>query len=157
MPPTVLHAHSQFLSLSLRMVWRPVYFVDLPLLVSSLLAPSRPPGNISWKVDGSWVTVRWDHVKSMDNESTVLGYKVSDTLCHPTLRLSLKMCVCVGLTIPICMSPEYLLRFSHLSQRYHIFSYLWGKTLINEWPNVVWEENMCRPLWKTRPTTFWAR
>uniref|UniRef100_A0A8C1HXG4 Contactin 2 n=1 Tax=Cyprinus carpio carpio TaxID=630221 RepID=A0A8C1HXG4_CYPCA len=90
----------------------PVYFVDLPLLVSSLLAPSRPPGNISWKVDGSWVTVRWDHVKSMDNESTVLGYKVSDTLCHPTLRLSLKMCVCVGLTIPICMSPEYLLRFS---------------------------------------------
>uniref|UniRef100_A0A8C2CSD3 Contactin 2 n=1 Tax=Cyprinus carpio TaxID=7962 RepID=A0A8C2CSD3_CYPCA len=86
--------------------------------------PSRPPGNISWKVDGSWVTVRWDHVKSMDNESTVLGYKVSDTLCHPTLRLSLKMCVCVGLTIPICMSPEYLLRFSHLSQRYHIFSYL---------------------------------
>uniref|UniRef100_A0A8C1P8R1 Contactin 2 n=1 Tax=Cyprinus carpio TaxID=7962 RepID=A0A8C1P8R1_CYPCA len=38
--------------------------------------PSRPPGNISWKVDGSWVTVRWDHVKSMDNESTVLGYKV---------------------------------------------------------------------------------
>uniref|UniRef100_A0A8C2A954 Contactin 2 n=1 Tax=Cyprinus carpio TaxID=7962 RepID=A0A8C2A954_CYPCA len=38
--------------------------------------PSRPPGNVSWKVDGSWVTVRWDHVKSMDNESTVLGYKV---------------------------------------------------------------------------------
>uniref|UniRef100_A0A8C2AA82 Contactin 2 n=1 Tax=Cyprinus carpio TaxID=7962 RepID=A0A8C2AA82_CYPCA len=85
--------------------------------------PSRPPGNVSWKVDGSWVTVRWDHVKSMDNESTVLGYKVSDTLCHPTLRLSLKMCVCVGLTIPICMSPEYLLRFSHLSQRQDIISF----------------------------------
>lgn len=97
--------------------------MDLTLLVSSLLAPSRPPGNISWKVDGSWVTVRWDHVKSMDNESTVLGYKVSDTLCHPTLRLSLKMCVCVGLTIPICMSPEYLLRFSHLSQRQDIISF----------------------------------
>lgn len=45
---------------------------------SSFLAPNRPPGNISWKVDGSWVTVRWDHVKSMDNESAVLGYKVSD-------------------------------------------------------------------------------
>uniref|UniRef100_A0A673FRF3 Contactin-2-like n=1 Tax=Sinocyclocheilus rhinocerous TaxID=307959 RepID=A0A673FRF3_9TELE len=38
--------------------------------------PNRPPGNVSWKVDGSWVTVRWDHVKSMDNESAVLGYKV---------------------------------------------------------------------------------
>uniref|UniRef100_A0A8C2BK62 Contactin 2 n=1 Tax=Cyprinus carpio TaxID=7962 RepID=A0A8C2BK62_CYPCA len=38
--------------------------------------PNRPPGNISWKIVGSWVTVRWDHVKSMDNESAVLGYKV---------------------------------------------------------------------------------
>uniref|UniRef100_A0AAR2KVT5 Contactin 2 n=1 Tax=Pygocentrus nattereri TaxID=42514 RepID=A0AAR2KVT5_PYGNA len=38
--------------------------------------PNRPPGNVSWKTDGSWVTVRWDHVKSMDNESTVQGYKV---------------------------------------------------------------------------------
>ncbi|KAA0707726.1 Contactin-2 Axonal glycoprotein TAG-1 [Triplophysa tibetana] len=39
-------------------------------------APNRPAGNISWKVAGSWVTVRWDQVKSMDNESAVLGYKV---------------------------------------------------------------------------------
>ncbi|XP_065097401.1 contactin-2 [Paramisgurnus dabryanus] len=38
--------------------------------------PNRPPGNVSWKVSGSLVTVRWDHVKSMDNESAVLGYKV---------------------------------------------------------------------------------
>ncbi|XP_051958058.1 contactin-2-like [Xyrauchen texanus] len=38
--------------------------------------PNRPPGNVSWKVDGSLVTVRWDHVKSLDNESAVLGYKV---------------------------------------------------------------------------------
>uniref|UniRef100_A0A4W5QLK0 Contactin 2 n=1 Tax=Hucho hucho TaxID=62062 RepID=A0A4W5QLK0_9TELE len=38
--------------------------------------PNRPPGNVSWKTDGSWVTVRWDHVKTLDNESAVLGYKV---------------------------------------------------------------------------------
>ncbi|XP_056128734.1 contactin-2 [Lampris incognitus] len=38
--------------------------------------PNRPPGNVSWKTDGSWVTVRWDHVKAMHNESAVLGYKV---------------------------------------------------------------------------------
>uniref|UniRef100_A0AAY4CNZ4 Contactin 2 n=1 Tax=Denticeps clupeoides TaxID=299321 RepID=A0AAY4CNZ4_9TELE len=38
--------------------------------------PNRPPGNISWKIDGSWVTVRWDQVAAMDNESAVLGYKV---------------------------------------------------------------------------------
>uniref|UniRef100_A0A8C8HBR2 Contactin 2 n=1 Tax=Oncorhynchus tshawytscha TaxID=74940 RepID=A0A8C8HBR2_ONCTS len=37
--------------------------------------PNRPPGNVSWKTDGSWVTVRWDHVKTLDNESAVLGYK----------------------------------------------------------------------------------
>ncbi|KAG5835440.1 hypothetical protein ANANG_G00244030 [Anguilla anguilla] len=38
--------------------------------------PSRPPGNVSWKTDGSWVTVRWDRVKALKNESAVLGYKV---------------------------------------------------------------------------------
>uniref|UniRef100_A0A6Q2XPU7 Contactin 2 n=1 Tax=Esox lucius TaxID=8010 RepID=A0A6Q2XPU7_ESOLU len=38
--------------------------------------PDRPPANVSWKTDGSWVTVRWDHVKALDNESAVLGYKV---------------------------------------------------------------------------------
>ncbi|XP_048878465.1 contactin-2 [Brienomyrus brachyistius] len=38
--------------------------------------PNRPPGNVSWRTDGSWVTVMWDHVKAMKNESAVLGYKV---------------------------------------------------------------------------------
>ncbi|KAM6980111.1 contactin-2 [Aplochiton taeniatus] len=38
--------------------------------------PNRPPGNVSWKTDGSSVTVRWDQVKAMHNESAVLGYKV---------------------------------------------------------------------------------
>uniref|UniRef100_A0A4W6E7W3 Contactin-2 n=1 Tax=Lates calcarifer TaxID=8187 RepID=A0A4W6E7W3_LATCA len=38
--------------------------------------PNRPPGNVSWKTDGSGVLVRWDHVKAMHNESAVLGYKV---------------------------------------------------------------------------------
>lgn len=40
-------------------------------------APNRPPGNVSWKAQGSLVTVRWDPVTAMHNESTVLGYKVS--------------------------------------------------------------------------------
>ncbi|XP_070815011.1 contactin-2 [Chaetodon trifascialis] len=38
--------------------------------------PNRRPGNVSWRTDGSWVTVRWDHVTAMHNESAVLGYKV---------------------------------------------------------------------------------
>ncbi|KAF0035476.1 hypothetical protein F2P81_013234 [Scophthalmus maximus] len=38
--------------------------------------PNRPPGNVSWRTDGSLVIMRWDHVKAMHNESAVLGYKV---------------------------------------------------------------------------------
>lgn len=38
--------------------------------------PNRPPGNVSWKTDGSWVTVRWDPVRALHNESAVSGYKV---------------------------------------------------------------------------------
>lgn len=51
-----------------------LFFVELHL---SIAAPNRRPGNVSWKTDGSWVTVRWDHVRAMHNESAVLGYKVS--------------------------------------------------------------------------------
>lgn len=43
----------------------------------SIPAPNRHPGNVSWKADGSWVTLRWDQVTAMHNESAVLGYKVS--------------------------------------------------------------------------------
>ncbi|XP_046880541.1 contactin-2 [Hypomesus transpacificus] len=38
--------------------------------------PNRPPGNVSWKTEGSWVTVRWDPVRALHNESAVSGYKV---------------------------------------------------------------------------------
>lgn len=38
--------------------------------------PNRPPANVSWRTDASWVTVRWDPVTAKDNESAVLGYKV---------------------------------------------------------------------------------
>uniref|UniRef100_A0A8C6MAL2 Fibronectin type-III domain-containing protein n=1 Tax=Nothobranchius furzeri TaxID=105023 RepID=A0A8C6MAL2_NOTFU len=40
--------------------------------------PNRPPGNVSWKTEGSVVVMRWDPVVAMHNESAVLGYKVSD-------------------------------------------------------------------------------
>uniref|UniRef100_A0A3Q4N4V3 Contactin-2 n=1 Tax=Neolamprologus brichardi TaxID=32507 RepID=A0A3Q4N4V3_NEOBR len=38
--------------------------------------PNRPPGSVSWKAHGSRVTVRWDQVTAMHNESAILGYKV---------------------------------------------------------------------------------
>ncbi|KAK1901223.1 Contactin-2 [Dissostichus eleginoides] len=37
---------------------------------------TRKPRNVSWKTDSSSVTLRWDHVKAMHNESAVMGYKV---------------------------------------------------------------------------------
>lgn len=102
-----------------------MYFVDLLLLISSFLAPNRPPGNVSWKVDGSWVTVRWDHVKSMDNESAVLGYKVSDTQCHRTLQLSV---CCVRLCWITCQRLYVIRIFAQIQSfeskaRYHKVSF----------------------------------
>jgi len=41
-----------------------------------LLAPSQAPGNIEWNLTNSKVFLNWEHVKAMDNESEVTGYKV---------------------------------------------------------------------------------
>ncbi|XP_069499625.1 contactin-4-like isoform X2 [Ambystoma mexicanum] len=38
--------------------------------------PSQPPGNISWNASDSKIILRWDHVKALENESEVKGYKV---------------------------------------------------------------------------------
>lgn len=40
-------------------------------------APSQPPANIAWKLTNSKLCLNWEHVKTMENESEVLGYKVS--------------------------------------------------------------------------------
>uniref|UniRef100_A0AAY4DC77 Contactin-2 n=1 Tax=Denticeps clupeoides TaxID=299321 RepID=A0AAY4DC77_9TELE len=38
--------------------------------------PSQPPGNIEWNLTNSKIFLNWEHVKAMDNESDVTGYKV---------------------------------------------------------------------------------
>ena len=43
-------------------------------------APSQPPANIAWKLTGSKLRLNWEHVKTVENESEVLGYKVSTEL-----------------------------------------------------------------------------
>lgn len=45
-------------------------------LLLYLLAPRRPPGNISWTLTGSTVTIKWDPVVAQADESAVTGYKV---------------------------------------------------------------------------------
>uniref|UniRef100_A0A8C8A1B9 Contactin 2 n=1 Tax=Oryzias sinensis TaxID=183150 RepID=A0A8C8A1B9_9TELE len=56
--------------------------------------PNRPPGNVSWKIQGSQVAVRWDHVTALHNESAVLGYKVSGLNKRFFLE-EMDLCVCV--------------------------------------------------------------
>ncbi|XP_067094402.1 contactin-4 [Osmerus mordax] len=38
--------------------------------------PSQPPGNIEWNLTNSKIFLNWEHVKAMENESAVTGYKV---------------------------------------------------------------------------------
>ncbi|KAG8128016.1 hypothetical protein E2320_014887, partial [Naja naja] len=38
--------------------------------------PSQRPANIVWRLTSSKICLNWDHVKTMENESDVLGYKV---------------------------------------------------------------------------------
>lgn len=47
-------------------------------------APRRPPGNISWTFSGSSLSLKWDPVVPLRNESTITGYKVrkGTWACH---------------------------------------------------------------------------
>lgn len=47
------------------------------LFLSSLPAPSQAPSNIMWIQDGSHISLGWEPVKPLANESDVMGYKVS--------------------------------------------------------------------------------
>uniref|UniRef100_A0A668RJN2 Contactin 4 n=1 Tax=Oreochromis aureus TaxID=47969 RepID=A0A668RJN2_OREAU len=38
--------------------------------------PSQPPGSIEWNLTNSKIFLNWEHVKAMENESEVTGYKV---------------------------------------------------------------------------------
>uniref|UniRef100_A0A670JG64 Contactin-3 n=1 Tax=Podarcis muralis TaxID=64176 RepID=A0A670JG64_PODMU len=40
--------------------------------------PSQPPGNVVWNVTDSRVMLNWEQVHAMENESEVIGYKVSN-------------------------------------------------------------------------------
>lgn len=40
-------------------------------------APSQAPGNIMWIQEGSHVSLGWEPVRPLANESDVMGYKVS--------------------------------------------------------------------------------
>uniref|UniRef100_A0A8C2II69 Contactin 4 n=1 Tax=Cyprinus carpio TaxID=7962 RepID=A0A8C2II69_CYPCA len=60
--------------------------------------PSQPPGNIEWNLTNSKVFLNWEHVKAMDNESEVTGYKV---ICFFFL-LSLFCCFADKHAVSVC-------------------------------------------------------
>ncbi|XP_012934086.1 contactin-2 isoform X2 [Heterocephalus glaber] len=52
--------------------------------------PQRPPGNISWTFSSSSLSIRWDPVVALRNESAVTGYKMLyQNDLHPTPILHL--------------------------------------------------------------------
>ena len=46
-------------------------------VIAYLAAPRQPPGSIEWNLTNSKIFLNWEHVKAMENESEVTGYKVS--------------------------------------------------------------------------------
>uniref|UniRef100_A0A2K5CE44 Contactin-3 n=1 Tax=Aotus nancymaae TaxID=37293 RepID=A0A2K5CE44_AOTNA len=53
--------------------------------------PRRPPGNISWTFSSSSLSIKWDPVVPLRNESAVTGYKMlyqNDLHLTPTLHLT---------------------------------------------------------------------
>ncbi|PWA23376.1 hypothetical protein CCH79_00016469 [Gambusia affinis] len=51
-------------------------------VASSLVAPSQPPVKVMWNTSNSKIILNWEHVKALENESEVTGYKVSTSLSH---------------------------------------------------------------------------
>ncbi|XP_069489234.1 contactin-2 [Ambystoma mexicanum] len=62
-------------------------------LTTTKAPPSNPPGNISWKLSSSSLSVKWDPVMALENESSVTGYKMLyrlDSQSAPTLYVTTK-------------------------------------------------------------------
>uniref|UniRef100_A0A8C4Z783 Contactin-4-like n=1 Tax=Gadus morhua TaxID=8049 RepID=A0A8C4Z783_GADMO len=47
-----------------------------PRLFCHITAPSQAPGSIEWNLTNSRIFLNWEHVKALENESEVTGYKV---------------------------------------------------------------------------------
>lgn len=55
----------------------PINYVYVHVVIFFPLAPSQAPSNIMWIQDGSHVSLGWEPVRPLANESDVMGYKVS--------------------------------------------------------------------------------
>ncbi|XDB58320.1 hypothetical protein AB1E18_011733 [Capra hircus] len=63
--------------------------------------PRRPPGNISWTFSSSSLSIKWDPVVPLGNESAVTGYKMLyQNDLHPTPTLHLTSKNWIEITVP---------------------------------------------------------
>lgn len=60
---------------------------------SYLAAPSQAPANLRWEQQGSELSLGWEPVRPLANESEVMGYKVSVSSL-PWVNTGLKHCYC---------------------------------------------------------------
>lgn len=58
--------------------WIKVFNISLALTFAfHFAAPSQAPNNLRWEQQGSQLSLGWDPVRPLANESEVMGYKVS--------------------------------------------------------------------------------
>ncbi len=73
--------HQGWLQLVERILLMPLFYAFIcepcVYIITYLAAPSQPPRNIEWNLTNSKIFLNWEHVKAMENESEVTGYKVS--------------------------------------------------------------------------------
>uniref|UniRef100_A0A674NLR2 Contactin-4-like n=1 Tax=Takifugu rubripes TaxID=31033 RepID=A0A674NLR2_TAKRU len=76
--------------------------------------PNRPPENIEWKLTNSKIFLNWEHVKTMENESEVTGYKVSLSAWNGMTSVLETNKTSVELQIPT--GDNYLIEIKALSE-----------------------------------------
>uniref|UniRef100_A0A8C6UFF9 Uncharacterized protein n=1 Tax=Neogobius melanostomus TaxID=47308 RepID=A0A8C6UFF9_9GOBI len=72
------------------------------------VTPSQPPGNIEWNLTNSKIFLNWEHVKALENESEVTGYKVRACSKKQIARPSVELHVPSG--------DDYLIEIKALSE-----------------------------------------
>uniref|UniRef100_A0A672NJI6 Contactin-3-like n=1 Tax=Sinocyclocheilus grahami TaxID=75366 RepID=A0A672NJI6_SINGR len=65
--------------------------------------PSQPPSKVMWNASNSKIILNWEQVKPLENESEVMGYKVSQIFLHNFTNTT-----SVELSLP--MDEEYIIQ-----------------------------------------------
>lgn len=85
-------------------------------------APSQPPSKVMWNTSNSKIILNWEQVKPLENESEVMGYKVSQIF----LQNWKTMFICCSSCLTAIFSLEYIRKVTapccSLSKHFQYFS-----------------------------------